>query len=207
MIDFKEYSRQRDIAVKRLKRFESKGIDLGIKIPTVKELRAGAQSPEESMRMVESFLQSGPSLGKARESRRIHYSQEEKAARRREYQRDYRRRKVAEQYERADYPNKYHSYLKGLKTLGVDIGPSKLPAFFAYMDYRFSQGGASKKYVFDIFVDDYQKMLEKGYKPDQILADFQKFEADQAALSERASGMHGMNVEQAISLWDKFIGS
>ena len=89
----------------------------------------------------------------------------------------------------------------------MDIPPSKLPAFFAYMDYRFAQGNVSKKYVFDIFVEDYQKMLEKGYKPDQILGDFQRFEADQAALAGRAAEMVGVTAEAAISLWDKFIGS
>ena len=88
----------------------------------------------------------------------------------------------------------------------MDIPPSKLPAFFAYMDYRFAQGGGAKKYVFDIFVDDFQKMLEKGYNPNQILGDFQKFEADQAALDDRAGNMSGMNYEKAIDLWDKFIG-
>ena len=52
-----------------------------------------------------------------------------------------------------------------------------------------------------------RQMLEKGYKPEQILGDFQKFEADQAALAGRAADMVGMTAEAAISLWDKFIGS
>ena len=92
-----------------------------------------------------------------------------------------------------------------IKKLGVDIPPSKLPAFFAYMDYRFAQGKASKKYVFDIFVDDFQKMLKKGYSSNQILTDFRNFEADQAMLADRAEGMQGTSYERAISLWDEFI--
>ena len=206
MIDFKEYTRQRDIAVKRIKRLEAKGIKTGISIPTVKEIKSGKYSAGESMQLVSNYLEQGYSLGKARESRRVHYTREEAAARKREYARDYRRRRVAKSYERPEYPGKYQSYLKGLKTMKVDIAPSKLPAFFAYMDYRFAQGDTSKKYVFDIFVDEFQTMLEKGYKPNQILSDFQKFEADQAAIRSREENMEGITVEQAIELWSKFIG-
>ena len=201
--DFKEYTRMRDIAQKRVHRM---GLD--VHIPTVKELRNDTgETVVKAFRDLSTFLESGPSLSRRRAADRPTYTPEQKAERRREYQRDYRRRKVAKEHERAAFPKKYQSYVKGVKKLGVDIPPSKLPAFFAYMDYRFAQGNVSKKYVFDIFVDDYQKMLEKGYRPDQILGDFQKFEADQAALADRAAGMTGMSAEAAISLWDKFIGS
>ena len=201
--DFKEYTRMRDIAQKRVKRM---GLD--VHIPTVKELRNDTgDTVVKAFQNLSSFLETGPSLSRRRAAERPTYTPEERAERRREYQRDYRRRKVAKEHEREAYPKKYQSYVKGIKRLGVDIPPSKLPGFFAYMDYRFAQGNVSKKYVFDIFVDDYQKMLEKGYKPDQILGDFQKFEADQAALAGRAAEMVGMTAEAAISLWDKFIGS
>ena len=201
--DYKEYTRMRDIAQKRVKRM---GLD--VHIPTVKELRNDTgDTVVKAFQNLSSFLETGPSLSRRRAAERPTYSPEERAERRREYQRDYRRRKVAKEYEHEAYPKKYQSYVKGIKRLGVDIPPSKLPGFFAYMDYRFAQGNVSKKYVFDIFVDDYQKMLEKGYKPDQILGDFQKFEADQAALAGRAAEMVGMTAEAAISLWDKFIGS
>ena len=205
MIDFKEYTRQRDIAVKRIKRLESKGIKTGIVIPTVKEIKAGKYSAGESMQLVSNYLSQGYSLGKARESRRIHYTQEQKAQRRREYQRDYRRRKVAERLERPEFPNKYRSYLKGLKTMKVDIAPSKLPAFFAYMDYRFSQGDTTQLYVFDIFVGEFQTMLKKGYKPEQILSDLQKFEADQAAIRARDEGMEGITAKEALQMVEAFI--
>lgn len=207
MIDYKEYTKLRDIAQKRIKRAQAAGVPLAVHIPTVKELRArGSETADEiTMMNLQQFLSTGFSLQRRRESRREYLTAEEKRQRRREYEREYRRRKVAKQYERPEYPTKYQSYLKGLKTLGVDIPPSKLPAFFAYIDYRFAQGGASRKYVFDIFVDDYQTMLQKGYKPDQILSDFQKFEADQAALASRESNMLGTSHEQAIALWDQYI--
>ena len=207
MTDFKEYTRQRDIAQKRIKRMQKSGMKLDIHIPTVKEIKASQETgyAEKMMAALETFVSGGMSLSRRNASSRKTYSPEERAERRREYQRDYRRRKVAKQYERPSMPNKYSGYLKGLKTMGVDIPPSKLPQFFQYMDYRFAQGNASKKYVFDIFVDDYQTMLQKGYKPDQILGDFKKFEADQLALEDRASSMSGMSAEKAISLWDQFI--
>ena len=206
-MDYKEYSRQRDIAVKRLKRLQAKGYDLNVHIPTVKELRASnvKGEPERNFQALSSYLETGVSLKKIKESQRIHYTQEQISQRKRDYQRDYRRRKVAKKLERANYPKKYQGYLKGLKTLGVDIKPSQLSSFFKYMDYRFAQGNASKKYVFDIFVDDYIQLLSKGYKPDQILADYEQFQADQSALQDRADQMSGYSVEDAIASWDKFI--
>ena len=204
-IDYKEYSRQRDIAVKRIKRLEASGVKLDVHVPTVKEVRSKGEFEQARLfSALSGFLETGVSLSRRRQ--RTKASEENQREQRRQYQRDYRRQKVAEKYERPNVPNKYRGYLKGLKKLGVDLKPSQLPGFFKYMDYRFAQGTASKKYVFDIFVDDYQELLQKGYKPDQILADYEKFEADQIALGERAGSMNGYTVEQAISSWDKYIG-
>ena len=205
MMDYKEYSRQRDIAVKRIKRMQEAGYKLNVHVPTVKELRSMEAGKAEAMgKALETFLEAGASLQRKRESERIHYTQEEQAEKRREYQRDYRRRKVAQEYA-GGRNSKYESYLKGIKTLGVDLKPSQLPGFFQYMDYRFSQGNASKKYVFDIFVDDYKDLLAKGYKPDQIIGDYERFQADQIALEARADTMQGYSVENAIDSWDKFV--
>lgn len=202
-IDFKEYTKYRDIAQKRIKRAIAAGVPLYVHVPTVKELRqVGEYAQEIEMMRLRQFLETGFSLS-GRKKERAKISDEERKARRREQQREYRRRKVARELE--TIPNKYQGYLKGIKKLGVDIPPSKLPAFFAYMDYRFAQGKASKKYVFDIFVEDFQKMLQKGYSANQIVTDFRQFEADQAMLADRAAGMQGTSYEQAISLWDEFI--
>lgn len=201
MSEYSEYTRLRDIVVKRLKR---RGIDAHV--PTVKEIRlSGGAELLHQMTNLQQYIYRTDIEREEKKASRPVLSPEEKRARRREYERQYRRRKVAREYERPSQPNKYQGYLKGLRTMGVDIPPSKLPAFFAYMDYRFAQGNSAKKYVFDIFVDDYQRMLQKGYKPDQILNDFQKFEADQAGLRARSDSMEGITAEQAISLWDKFI--
>lgn len=204
-MDYREYSRQRDIAVKRVKRLQEAGVKINVHIPTVKELRSMEAEKAGAMESaLHTFLESGASLQRRKESQRIHYTQEEQAERRREYQRDYRRRKVAQEYA-VGRNSKYESYLKGIKTLGVDLKPSQLPGFFQYMDYRFSQGNTSKKYVFDIFVDDYKDLLSKGYKPDQIVGDFERFQADQIALADRASTMNGYTLENALTSWDKFV--
>ena len=203
-IDFKEYTKYRDIAQKRIKRAIAAGVPLYIHVPTVKELRqVGEGAQEIEMMRLRQFLETGFSLSSRKKKERAKISDEERKARRREQQREYRRKKVARELE--TIPNKYQGYLKGIKKLGVDIPPSKLPAFFAYMDYRFAQGKASKKYVFDIFVEDFQKMLQKGYSANQIVNDFRQFEADQALLADRADAMQGTSYERAISLWDEFI--
>ena len=209
MIDFKEYTKLRDIAQKRIKRAQAAGVPLSVHIPTVKELRArGSESADElTMMNLQQFLSTGFSLQRRKESRREYLTAEEKRQRRRDYEREYRRRKKAKEYERIKGRSKgeYQTYLKGLKTLGVDIPPSKLSSFFDYADYRFAQGKSSGKYIFDIFIDDYLTLLKKGYSPDQIVSDFQKFENDMLALKERETNMTGLNAEEAVALWDTYI--
>lgn len=204
--DSKEYTRMRDIAQKRIKRGQAAGYGLdGVRVPTVKELRQrGEYAQQIEFMRLQQFLQTGFSLQRRKEASRERLTDEQRRERKREQSRDYRRRKKTQEYEPVK-GKKYREYLKGLKTMGVDIPPAQLPAFFAYMDYRFAQGAGSKKYVFDIFVDDFQAMLQKGYKPDQILSDFQKFEADQAEIASRAGHMEGMSMEKAVGLWDEFI--
>ena len=206
MSQFSEYTRLRDIVVKRLNR---RGIDYHV--PTVKEIKATGKTNVQSIELarqlsnLQNYIYRTDFEREEKKRNRPRLTEDERKAKRREYEKRYRRTKVAREHERPSQPKKYQGYLKGLRTMGVDIPPSKLPAFFAYMDYRFAQGNSAKKYVFDIFVDDYQRMLQKGYKPDQILGDFQKFEADQAGLRSRADAMEGITAEQAIALWDKFI--
>ena len=209
MTDYKEYTRLRDIAQKRIKRGQAAGLSIDVHIPTVKELRQrGEGAGEIELLRLQQFIKTGFSLERRRAASRPKLTEEERKQRKREYSREYRRRKVAKEYERPEYPNKYQGYLKGLKTLGVDIPPSKLPAFFAYMDARFAQGSAKdKKYVFDIFVEDFQKILKSGYNPNQILGDFQKFEAQQAELASRAGQMLGTSYAESISRWDSYIDS
>lgn len=197
MLDFKAYTKQRDIAQKRIKRAIAAGKDIKYSVPTVKDLRD--MSPLDAsaeMMKLNNFLKSGYSLSKEKV-----YSQTESAIRSRRY----RRQVVAREYAREDYPTKYLEYLKGLESLGIDIPPSKLPDFFNYMDYRFGQGKKSEKiYLFDIFAEDYIKFLQAGYSTETLLDDFKKFEAHQARIEEKAGEMTGTNYEKAIKIWNKY---
>lgn len=206
MIDYKEYTKLRDIAQKRIKRAQAAGVHIDIRVPTVKELRQrGEDVGNIELIRLEQFVKTGFSLARRYAESRPVFTAEEKRARKNQQNRDYRRRKVAREYEREEYPTKYQEYLKGLKKLGVDIPPSKLPAFFAYMDFRFAQGKKKdKKYLFDIFTDDYLEMLQNGYKPSEIIRDFEEFAADQGILELKAGEMSGMNYDKAIGLWNNF---
>ena len=216
-MDYKEYSRQRDIAVKRLKRLSAKGQDLGINVPTVKQLRSMPEDQaSKMMSALTNFLQTGASLRKQQESRRIHYSREEQSSRRNEYQRQYRRRVKAREYERPKYPHKYESYVKALGSkklknildvFDIDIKPSMLPAFFKYLDMRFDQGDTSKEYVIDVFLTDYVKYLKKGYKGEDILRDFDEFVSDQLGISNAEEEMKGYSLEEFQKTWRTMIGN
>ena len=183
MADFKDFSRKRDIAVKRLKRMEEAGTPFNIRIPTVKEIRAEGLDLDKQMLALTHFLEEGPSLSRRREARRI-----------------------AKRSERTGYPKKYQSYVKGLQTLGVDIPINELPAFFNYLDYRFSQGAVAKQYLMDEFVEDYKQLIKKGYSPETIINDYQKFTADQMKLQHRKQSMEGWSSKKSFDYWKKFSG-
>ena len=207
MIDFKEYSRRRDIAQKRIKRLQQAGVTLEVEFPKVKEIRSSTDSSyaELMYNALTDFLSSDMSLDRRREKAREEAPPEVK--RKRAKEREYRRKKIAKEYDSGRKSKTYQGYLKGLKKLGVDIPPAKLPYFFEYMDYRFAQGNTSKKYVFDIFVDDYQTMLKKGYSPSKIVEDFDLFLSNQMELEGRKKKMTGYSIsaKKAISLWDKYV--
>ena len=206
MSDYSEYTKQRDIAQKRIKRMQAAGMKIDYKVPTVKEIKAGKANLEESFRQLQTFLGSQMNLSSRRESQRIHYTQEQAAERKRQYQRRYRRQRVAREYERLEHPKKYQGYTKALETLGIDLKPSQLPGFFQYMDYRFAQGNTAGKYLFDIFAKEYVQLLQRGYKPNQIISDYQQFMSDQYQLMDRADDMIGWSQEQFMASWEKMIG-
>ena len=184
MADFKDYTRKRDIAVKRLKRMAEAGSPFQIKIPTVKEIRAEGLDPVKQMQALTHFLEEGPSLSRRREARRI-----------------------AKREERTGFPKKYQAYVKGLDKLNINIPLEELPSFFAYMDYRFSQGAVAGKYVFDEFAEDYKELIEKGYSTEKIIQDYQKFSADQMKLQHRKQSMEGWSARKSFKYWKKFVES
>ena len=64
-IDFKEYSRLRDIAHKRITRMEKAGFDVNIQLPTVKQVRA-SENPYWFLREMQKFVEGATTLGAVR---------------------------------------------------------------------------------------------------------------------------------------------
>lgn len=234
-IDFKEYTRIRDIVQKRIKRASKAGLAPLVHVPTVKEIKAGLVSPAEAMRALKGYYSGGSQVKTIRQTGLVPefksfpslpeekpLSKTEKKQRQREYQRDYRRRrKVRETAITPEKGKKYESYLKALESVsrtwkraGKDIGfdlrslsPSQAQAFVEYMDYRFSQGDFTQRYVIDEFIQDFSKLLSKGHSPKNIVNDFNLFLENRMQLQGRMDSMEGIQSWEFTGLWDDFIGS
>lgn len=234
-IDFKEYTRLRDIIQKRIKRASKAGLAPMVHVPTVKEIKAGLVSPAEAMRAVKGYYSGGSQVKSIRQTGLVPefksfptlpeekpLSKSEKKQKQREYQRDYRRRrKVRETAITPEKGKKYESYLKALesvsrtwKSAGKDIGidlrslsPSQAQAFVEYMDYRFSQGDFTQRYVIDEFIQDFSKLLSKGHSAKNIVNDFNLFLENRMQLQGRMDNMEGIQSWEFTGLWDDFIGS
>ena len=234
-IDFKEYTRIRDIVQKRIKRASKAGLAPLIHVPTVKEIKAGLVSPSEAMRALKGYYSGGSQVKTIRQTGLVPefksfpslpeekpLSKSEKKERQREYQRDYRRRKKVRDFAiTPEKGKKYESYLKALETVsrtwkraGKDIGidlrslsPSQAQAFVEYMDYRFSQGDFTQRYVIDEFIQDFSKLLSKGHSAKNIVNDFNLFLENRMQLQGRMNSMEGIQSWEFSGLWDDFIGS
>ena len=230
---FAEYTKLRDIVVKRNKRAVAAGLAPAIHFPTVKEIKAGLVSPSEAMKAVKNFYSSGSQVKTIRATGLVPEfksfpslppekprSSEDRLQRRRDQQREYRRRKrIREAALSPEKARKYEGYLKALQTVskvwrgkGIDIinplsmSPSEAQAFVEYMDYRFSQGDFTQRYVIDEFIQDFSKLVKRGYKPQNITKDFEKFLENRSQLSSRFQSMEGMTTEQFQASWYDFIG-
>ena len=234
-IDFKEYTRIRDIVQKRIKRASKAGLAPMVHVPTVKEIKAGIVDPQEALRALKGYYSGGSQVKTIRQTGLVPefksfpslpkekpLSKAEKKERQREYQRDYRRRrKVRETAITPEKGKKYESYLKALESVsrtwkraGKDIGidlrslsPSQAQAFVEYMDYRFSQGDFTQRYVIDEFIQDFSKLLSKGHSAKNIVNDFNLFLENRMQLQGRMDSMEGIQSWEFSGLWDDFIGS
>lgn len=234
-IDFKEYTRIRDIVQKRIKRASQAGLAPLVHVPTVKEIKAGLVSSSEAMRALKGYYSGGSQVKAIRQTGLVPefksfptlpkekpLSKSEKRQKQREYQRDYRRRrKVRETAITPEKGKKYESYLKALESVsrtwkraGKDIGidlrslsPSQAQAFVEYMDYRFSQGDFTQRYVIDEFIQDFSKLLSKGHSAKNIVNDFNLFLENRMQLQGRMDSMEGIQSWEFSGLWDDFIGS
>ena len=234
-IDFKEYTRLRDIIQKRIKRSAKAGLSPLVHVPTVKEIKAGLVSHSEALKAVKAYYSGGSQVKTIRQTGLVPefksfpslpeekpLSRSEKRQKQREYQRDYRRRKrVRETAITPEKGKKYESYLKALESVsrtwkraGKDIGidlrslsPSQAQAFVEYMDYRFSQGDFTQRYVIDEFIQDFSKLLSKGHSAKNIVNDFNLFLENRMQLQGRMENMEGIPSWEFTGLWDDFIGS
>ena len=233
-INFKDYTRLRDIVVKRNKRAVQAGLMPPVHFPTVAEIKAGFVDPATALQAVKGYYSSGSQVKAIRQTGllppAISFPEmpkpkpeplEVKKERRRQQQRAYRRRKkVRETAITPDKGKKYESYLKALETVsktwkkaGFDIGidlssltPSQAQAFVEYMDYRFSQGDFTQRYVIDEFIQDFSKLLSKGHSAKDITSDFNQFLENRSQLQSRSDRMEGLSNSDIMGLWDEFIG-
>lgn len=213
---FSEYSALRSIARKRAERLSGAGLANLVTFPTVKELKVQGVSVENALRNIQRFLESPT---KTREYRKLDEQQrpviqqvgqqvvvsakeqakaEKRRAQNRESARRYRERV-------RNLTKQQRSYMKAAKTLGLHITPANAKAFAEYMDYRFAQGSDSVHYRIARFVEDYISIIaRKGYKPGEILNDFNLFLSDRSALMESAGNMNGITPEQMDQLFEEF---
>ena len=231
-MNFKEYTRIRDIVVKRNKRAAAAGLAPLVHFPTVKEIRAGFVNAKEALSAIKGFYSSGSQVRAIRQTGLVpqiksfpvmppekKLTQEQKKEKRRQQQRDYRRiKKVRDIAISPEKARRYEGYLKALDTVskkwkeqGFDIGislqdlsPSEAQAFVEYMEYRFSQGDYTQKYVVDEFIQDFSKLLKKGHKANEIVSDFNKFLENRAEMANRANNMEGIDSSSAMGLWYDF---
>lgn len=203
-VNYKEYSRLRSIARKRIERASAAGLAAPVKVPTVAEVKASS-NPEEYMAAVKAFLNQ-PTQVKQIRKQNIAYpempfpevpatsktkmSAEEKRARRNEQKRRSKAKRAIEKAAGSEKEaRKKVGYLKALEKVaanwraaGVDVGywlgtlsPKKAKAFTDYIEYRFSQGDFNSQYVIDTFIRDFGALMQRGYNAEDIKSDFDSF--------------------------------
>lgn len=228
-ISFKDYTRIRDIVVKRNKRAVEAGLMSPVHFPTVKEIKSGFADARQAWRSVQNYYSSGSQVKTIRQTGikppEVSFpvmpieelTEEVKRERRRRQQRDYRRRAKIDKNATLTDAQKF-SYklflksLQGLKNKGFKMSldpetmsPTEALAFAEYMEYRFSQGDFSMKYVIDEFVDQYDKLKQKGYTTKQIEKDFDSYLLNRKGLSSREKDMLGLSADELLNLMNDFI--
>lgn len=234
-MDFKEYSRLRSIARKRIERASKEGLTEYVRLPTVKEVRASG-SPERYMQAVQDYLNQPSTVSQLRKTGTtpvlnlpqtpIPPQQRQSDAERQARRREQNRRSKAKRAVEKSAPNekiasRQVGYLKALETVasqwreaGMDVGhwlgvlsPGKAKKFVEYMEYRFSQADYKAKYVIDTFIRDFGTLLEKGYNFDDIKGDFNNFLDKQKELNrnKRRTNKYGITNDEFMDTWGKFV--
>ena len=233
-MNYAEYSKLRSIARKRVERLSAAGLGEYFQFPTVAQVRK-SNFPEQYMEQVKNFL-SEPTTVKATRQlggrvEALRFSNvpeikpltpEEKRARRNMQKRRSKAKRAIEKAI-ADPKKARHSvgYLKALETLtsqwkeaGVDIGPllsslspGKAKQFVDYMDYRFSQGDYTVKYVIDTFTRDFGELMAQGYNFDDIKHDFDVFvgQMKQLEKNKEHTNEYGVDSDEMMRYWKMFV--
>lgn len=218
MFDYKEYSKLRSIARKRIERASKAGKADYTFIPTVAQIKASGNE-YFYMQRVQEYLSGAPTLTQIRKgaaASTYHFPElpeipkltpEAKRARRNEQKRRSKAKRAVEleSIRRGEDEKKQHKktgYLKALETVGrkfreknIDIGyylttlsPGKAKQFVDYMEYRFSQGDYTSIYKVDTFIRDFGELIKREYGLKDIQSDFEQFLSDQKMLREQADG-------------------
>lgn len=233
-INYKEYSRLRSIARKRIERASAAGRAGYVRIPTVAEVRASA-NPAEYMSAVKSFLADpGASLKAARQTginlptieftplppvTRKEMTPEEKAERRREQKRRSKAKRAVEKASenekearrRAGYLKAYEKVVAEWGALGINVNkilsPKQAKSFVDYLDYRFSQGDFKHTYVIDTFIKDFAQMQKRTFSGDELKKDFEAFLQKQKELKkgQRKTNKFGIDRQEIMDVWKKFV--
>ena len=233
-MDFKEYSRLRSIARKRLERSAAAGLMPLIKLPTVKEARASG-NPEAFMAAVKNILAAGSTVTEIRKSGSApvvqlpqlpkmpkQLSSEEKRARRNEQKRRSKAKRAVEKAAGTESEGRKRvGYLKALETVaakwrdaGIDVGnwlgvmsPGMSKKFVEYMEYRFAQGDYKNRYTIDTFIRDFGTLVQRGYDFNDIQSDFSAFLGKQKELQKgkRRTNKYGIDSDEVDSVWRMFV--
>ena len=233
-MDFKEYSRLRSIARKRLERSAAAGLMPLIKLPTVKEARASG-NPEAFMSAVKNILAAGSTVKEIRKSGSApvvqlpqlpkmpkQLSSEEKRIRRNEQKRRSKAKRAVEKAAGSESEGRKRvGYLKALETVaakwrdaGIDVGnwlgvmsPGMSKKFVEYMEYRFAQGDYKNRYAIDTFIRDFGTLVQRGYDFNDIQGDFSAFLGKQKELQKgkRRTNKYGIDSDEVDSVWRMFV--
>ena len=232
---YKEYSRIRSIARKRLERAFQAGLIEEIKIPTVAEVRASG-NPEVFLREVQSILNEPTTVRQIRKTgaapkvnippvppvvKKVQTAEEKRARRNEQKRRSAAKRAVEKTARSTAEASKKVGYLRALETVsqkwreaGVDVGnwlgimsPKKSKQFVDYMEYRFSQGDYKNRYAIDTFIRDFGTLVQKGYDFKDIQADFGSFLEKQKQLgkNKRQANKYGIASDEVDQAWRKFV--
>lgn len=231
--DFKEYTRLRDIVVKRNKRAVQAGLMQPVHFPTVKEIKSGFIDLKAAVSAVKNYYSSGSQVKAIRatglrppvvnfpvmpEPEKL--TEEVRRERRRRQQRDYRRKVKIEQQKELNSVQKeyYKRYIKAVQTMqergfnfGFDIDsltPTESLALAEYIEFRFAQGDFTMTYVIDEFVSQWSKVKNTyGKNTKGLKQDFDLFLLNREKLSENEKKMSGITGSDVAELLESFIGA